>query len=573
MYDKSDLGRIKDSASIVDVARHYISCSKMGGLYKALCPFHHETTPSFVIYENNASYHCFGCGAHGDVISFIMGIQNCSFRDAVEWLANRYGITLGDNSSLAVSDRDMKNRLRDCLKEVSKIFNLILFYTKSGRRSVNYLIEERKFDLSDLVRFGVGFCPEADVKSVFPKIPISLLQDSGVARASGQLFFSGRVVFPISTWSGNVVGFTGRNMDATKRNSKYVNTPETSLFKKSGLFFPMNFFKQELIKKKFVFLVEGPLDAIRLIQNGFSTTLSLLGSSLTEHHVRQLQKWGVERAYLALDGDEAGIAACKKWGNLLIQNLVDVRVIQLPKGSDPDSFVLEHGSNGWNERFESAVDYVSFLFHRAFPRTPNFSEKTKWVKEMLRLCESWTDPILKQAALERIIELSQVELVRSSEVRRVAKSKEIDSKDCASSLLEKEFIRLAVPLMFLDSCLAKRGLELVEEHMLFDPCWKRVKIAMSQMQKKEASGSAAFLLLLTREDAIEVEKLGRLDCSVDRAREFFKCICKELVKRSWSLQRDQIKMEIQAGKLRAEEALSAASKLARMGQTPPEITF
>ncbi|RDB31445.1 DNA primase [Candidatus Similichlamydia laticola] len=573
MYSKECLSRIKETANLIEVVREHLACRRVGKLFKALCPFHQETSPSFVVHEAGTHYHCFGCGAHGDVISFLMGVQRYSFREAVEWLSDKYGIPLSQSVSTELDQKGNDHRrILDCLQEAVQLFQAVLFYTDQGHQALEYLRKERGFDLSDCIRFKIGFAPARNAQDFFPGISLSLLKEAGLCRGSGSFFFANRIVFPISTWKDHVVGFTSRLLKEGKSSPKYVNTPDSPLFKKGEHFFGLAHARSAITRVHSVHLVEGPFDAMRLFQNGIENTLAVLGSSLTEMHVKRLLDLGVQRVYLIPDGDQAGLLALKKWGHLLIQNLIDVRVLQLPQGFDPDTFLLRNGLAAWKSHFDDPLDYISYLFHQDFPKPPTFAEKTKWVKSMLKLMDSWKDPILLHAALQQLSDLTQIE---KSELVLYGKTQgplpHVSNREEHSGvLLEREFIKLAVFLLSMDPNLVKEGLEVVKESMLFIEVWRRVRAAIDKVRGSKEAGLVMLILELGEGEAEQVEALGNPAYSLEKAKECFKHLCKELIKRDWLLQREKMRMEIQSGRLKDEEAIRMTEDLVRMGKSPPD---
>ncbi len=333
MIDPNSIEQLKNIIDIVDVVGNYIELKKAGSNYKGLCPFHDEDTPSFVVSPSKQIFHCFGCGAGGDAIKFVMEYEKLSYPEAVEKLASMYNFTLrydkGEND----------------LAPLFKALELINAYYKKNlfthQKALGYLKERGVSDAS-IEKFELGYAPDSKSQLDFLRSHLVNPKDAlaaGILAQEGDRVYARmieRITFPIYSPKGAIVGFGGRTI--TGHPAKYLNSPETKLFHKSKILYGYHIAKEAIFKQKQMIVCEGYLDVVMLHQAGFATAVATLGTALTAAHLPLIRR-GEPQVILAYDGDKAGIAAAMKASKLLSSHDIEGGVVIFPAGQDPADMV------------------------------------------------------------------------------------------------------------------------------------------------------------------------------------------------------------------------------------------
>lgn len=352
------LERIKDANRIDEVMRSYVTLSRTGRNLKCSCPFHSEKTPSCVIYQDNGSFYCFGCGAGGDVITFIMKIENLDYIEAIRFLADRAGIAMPENEYDDGSANE-KKRLLEMNRVAAKFFYSNL-KTKDGQEGLRYLIEKRGLSPDTIKKFGLGVATNhwTALKNHMLALGYSereLVKASLLSQKDGRTFdfFVNRVIFPIFDLRGNVIAFSGRTLDPESKGMKYLNSRETSLYRKSRTLFSLNFAKNSSVKTKSLILCEGNVDVISLHQAGFDTAVATCGTAITPEHARLMSQY-CDEVYLCYDTDAAGQKATQAAISLLSAAGLTAKVIKISGDSvkDVDDYIKKYGP----ERFKLLMD-------------------------------------------------------------------------------------------------------------------------------------------------------------------------------------------------------------------------
>lgn len=352
------LERIKDANRIDDVMRSYVTLSRTGRNLKCSCPFHSEKTPSCVVYQDNGSFYCFGCGAGGDVITFIMKIENLDYIEAIRFLADRSGIPMPE-SNYDDSSANEKKRLLEMNKVAAKFFYSNL-KTADGKEGLSYLIQKRGLKPETIKKFGLGVATNhwTALKNHMLSLGYSereLVKASLLNEKNGRTFdfFVNRVIFPIFDLRGNVIAFSGRTLDPESKGMKYLNSRETSLYKKSRTLFALNFAKNSSVKTKSLILCEGNVDVIALHQAGFDTAVATCGTAITPEHARLMSQY-CDEVYLCYDADGAGQKATQAAISLLAAAGLSAKVIRLNGDGvkDVDDYIKKYGP----ERFKLLMD-------------------------------------------------------------------------------------------------------------------------------------------------------------------------------------------------------------------------
>jgi DNA primase len=423
--------KVKQQADIVRVVGEYVRLKKSGQNFTGLCPFHSEKTPSFAVHPVKQIYHCFGCGVGGDVFQFVMEMDKCSFPEAVRAVAEKSGIAVPPPRERSPEERQ-ENQQRTALVEMHSaaqtFFSRQLETTLEGKAARAYL-EDRGLDAQAIARFGLGYAPSGGdvlLRVLRAKYPEKLLSLSGLVSndASGRLYdrFRRRIIFPIANESGKVIAFGGRALGDDQ--PKYLNSPETPIYSKSSVLYRLDRAKEGLRQRDFAILVEGYMDTIAVARAGIANVIASCGTSLTEPQARLLGRF-THRVVVNYDPDSAGQAATERSLTLLLEQGFEIRVLQLPGGKDPDSFLRAQGAAAYTKLLEAAPPYLDYLISRArqmdlstaegklravnfllpyVQRSPNRLLRSEWagqIAQQLRVEEPVLRESLKRAAAER----------------------------------------------------------------------------------------------------------------------------------------------------------------------------
>lgn len=364
---------IRATADIVEVVGDYVKLKKSGSGFTGLCPFHNEKTPSFHVTPRLGIYKCFGCGESGDVFNFVMAMEGISFPESLKSLAERYGIDIPDEH---VEGENERTRLREgiyhALKFAGLFFYRQLLESPEADKARLYL-ENRGYDKKLWRTFGLGYAPSnsALLKAATNEgIGEKYLAKADLIKPSnrGDGFydtFRDRLMFPIFNPSGKVIAFAGRILGDKKKTAKYINSAQTPVYNKSEVVYGVNFSKNEIRKEEEVLLVEGYTDVITLNQHEIKNVVASSGTSLTTGQINILQRYG-NRIVMIYDADNAGQTAMERGMNIALQQGMEVRLMELPEGEDPDSFVKQFGKKSFYEfKQKHAEDFVTFSIQKA----------------------------------------------------------------------------------------------------------------------------------------------------------------------------------------------------------------
>ena len=363
---------VRAAIDLVDIVGDYVQLKRSGSRYKGLCPFHDEKTPSFSVDPDKNLYHCFGCKAGGDAFRFLQDIEGVGFLESVRMLAQRYGIALpeADADPEAATEREA---ILNALRFAARFFYHHLTQTDAGRPALDYLLD-RGLKPNTIKRFGLGYAPDAwdRLLKAAQQKPISadLLEQAGlvVPRKSGEGHYDryrNRVIFPIFSHIGKVLGFAGRILDDTTDQPKYINSPETQVYHKSEVLYGLHQAKRAIRQRDEVLLVEGYTDVLSLHQAGHANAVASSGTALTEEQVSMLGRYA-KRVLLLYDADEAGTQAAIRGMERVLEQGFGAYVVELPAGDDPDSFVRREGAEAFAAHVDDArYDLPTFLYEQA----------------------------------------------------------------------------------------------------------------------------------------------------------------------------------------------------------------
>lgn len=390
MISKNIIDDIKDRNPIEEVISSYVNLSKTGGNLKGLCPFHSEKTPSFTVFTGDPHFYCFGCGTGGDVITFIMKAENLDYPGALEFLAQRAGITLPSSKEDDFRNKGVsRTRIIEMNTCAARFFRDMLFDEKTGASAREY-IAKRQLSSSIVKRFGLGYAPNS-----FNALRDHLRQNGftdeemtvgfmcGVSKKNGNLYdyFRNRLMFPLIDVAGNIVAFGGRVLDDS--TPKYLNTSDTPAFKKSKMLFALNYAKNNAAER--IILCEGNIDVISLHEAGFENAVATLGTAITPDHARLLKRY-TEKVAIAYDGDGAGQRATEKAVKILDEVGIETKIIKIEGAKDPDEYIKKYGKEAFRKLIEGSRSKMEYIIENVLSKhdITNTQEKTRAAKE---LCE------------------------------------------------------------------------------------------------------------------------------------------------------------------------------------------
>ncbi len=583
-FSRESLETLRSRIDLLEVLTPYLKMQRSGAAYKALCPFHDEKTPSFIVQRGDNHYHCFGCGAHGDAIQFLMTHLKMSFIEAVESLAERFHVQLEEELSSDKPKGTSKVLLKEVLEYACKFYQFYLLHTLEGHAALDYLYS-RGIDLDFIQTFEIGLAPKAPylLKVMWEqKFSNALLEEAGLL-SKGREFFSDRITIPIRDAVGAVIGFSARKYKAeTTYGGKYINTPETPLFKKSKILFGLSFSRKTIAKERRALIVEGQLDALRLIHAGFHWTVAGQGTAFGEEMAKELIHLGVRQVYLALDGDKAGQEAAVKIGNFFQKDGVEVLVVPLPEHFDPDLFLQERGPELWQKLLDSSIDYLSFLV-QYFSKSIDMQSpagKNELVQTIAKRIREWDHPLMIHESLRKLARLTQTpETILGAPEKNVPQTYIKRSASVTFSEIDPDRILEADLLRWLllmgEMCpelvqIAEKNLK--PEHFRTAPG----RILYEKYMEATALGTSRDLLSLM----IDLEKAEQqlflaevLQKKVNRERVVpcFVETVQRILERHWMQMREEIKVKIYSGQCSEEEVLALAKQFDELKKQRPEV--
>jgi DNA primase len=415
MSTESVLDEIRNRIDIVELVTEYVFLKKAGRNYKGLCPFHAEKTPSFMVNPEKQIFHCFGCNTGGDIFGFIMRQENLTFPEAKSMLAKRAGVKLRQEGA---RDRGMRDALQAIQGEALRFFRDSLGKSKEAMDYLN----KRGISDASAEAFSLGYAPQGwhslhdHLKRL--RFKDEHIMQSGVV-AKGQRgpydIFRSRIVFPIFNIHGEPIAFGGRIMD--KGEPKYLNSPDTPLFRKGENLYAMHMAKEEIRKKGYSILAEGYLDVIMCHQGGIANAVAPLGTALTGGHLRKLRRYS-ENLLLVFDGDQAGVAAAKRSLEMLFAEGLKAKVLLLPEGEDPDSLIRDSGAEGFKALLGSSVSPVDFMIKSSKARS-----KRDTIKDTIALISRTSEPLFRDEIIAELADRTGIrELTLREELQRLKKT-------------------------------------------------------------------------------------------------------------------------------------------------------
>ena len=400
--------QIKDNSDIVDIIGEYVDLKKAGSSYKGLCPFHNEKTPSFTVDKKKQLFHCFGCGAGGDVVSFIMQKEGLSYPESLKYLGEKAGINIVYNENPVVNER--RNMLFEINKEIMMYFYKNLLTNKAPQ---DYLLN-RGLRSNIVNTFMLGYALDSwdDLLNFAKNKGIKeedLLELGLVAKSKKGNYYDkyrNRLIFPIIDTYGRVIGFGGRSID--KAMPKYLNSPESEVFKKRFNLYALNNFKKQ--NRRDLILVEGYMDVIALNNNGIDIAVASLGTAFTIEQAKLAKRYA-DNIYLCYDSDTAGIKATKRAIEIFREAEIRVNIIELEEGLDPDDFVKKYGKAAFEKKMDEALDDYNYLYTQILKgySEANENEKFEKLNQFISFLASIKQELTREIFINKVSSLFEID--------------------------------------------------------------------------------------------------------------------------------------------------------------------
>lgn len=562
---QASIDQLKDQVNIVDVIGRTVNLKKAGANYKGLCPFHNEKTPSFSVSETRQFFNCFGCGARGDVISFVRRYYNLEFTEAVEKIADEYGIRLEKKGSQGpdLAPFYEANRL------AARFFYETL--TSGPNSGYEYMIG-RGISPRTMKKFGIGYADERwdsllkhlESQGVEEKI----MRDLGlVSESRGRIYdrFRNRVIFPIINTSGKVIGFGGRALDPDAP-AKYLNSPESRIFQKKNHLYALNLTRKSMGEQGFAILVEGYMDVVSLYQNGIGNVAASLGTALTSNQARLLHRY-TDDVVLSYDADRAGRQAALRGIEILRNEDCRVRVLHVTDGKDPDEYVKKNGKDAYLELVRHALPYADYRLESAADGLDMESSEGRvaFVKAAADIIRS-LDPAEQAEYIRKVSEALRISVAAvTGEIRKLEKN---DKKNAGRPRGDDEQRRaLSEDLTSVEQTLIKLCLtdsEYIEKVKAYDGLLKS-EFAVKMIGVAEKTGGSEISDPGLIEDTLTEEESALLNSILEnvridlkqKERVFRECINKWKAEKLAERERELIAVLSMADESRDEEQIRA----------------
>lgn len=524
--------QILAATDIVDLIGSYFPIKRSGSTFKINCPFHGEKTPSFHINPGWQNYKCFGCGESGNALSFLMEYENLPFIDAVKKLADRAGITIIEEVSDPESDRKRRkiSRLKELNNKTARFFHSQLLKNPDAAHAREYL-KSRGFSKETAEKWLIGWAPQNS--NLFLQMAreggftgreivqagLGGLKNKENARAGLWVKFYDQLTFPIHNDVSDVVGFSARILREDDTRGKYINTNDTPLFNKSKLLFALDKARRPMGKEKFALICEGQVDAIVLHESGFENTIAPLGTAFTEDHARMIKRY-TDRVVLCYDGDKAGLAAADKTFKQLTAQGLPVKLMHLPEGDDPDTFIKSHGAEAFRELMDRSKDYFDAKLDKELKSVnlSSASERAQLMQELAGAVVEMSDDLLRDATIQNLAIRLRLgvedfrQFISTEKNKPKPKARRLDDPD-------KEIVE-PTPIDHLVSYLCHLALNseaaaeyLVEQLESLDECLEGVigsnilhSILSKRPNPESAAAKQAYLMTIPTPDRLALEK-------------------------------------------------------------------
>lgn len=418
MIPESFIQEVLNRIDVVDIVDQRVKLKKAGANYVACCPFHQEKSPSFTVSPSKQFYHCFGCGAHGSAISFLMEYEGLTFIESIQSIASQLGLSVPNEQTISKSEKSDYLILEQALMQANQFYKKNL---RASKEAIQYL-KNRGLSGEIAKQFQIGFANQEwqGLQQVFKNYDDPILQSAGLVQKNeaGKLYdrFRNRIMFPIFNAKDNIIGFGGRVIHADD-TPKYYNSPETPLFKKSYELYGLSQSKKGIRDEQNILIVEGYMDVISLHQHGVQNAVATLGTATTVYHLKKLIRYS-KKITFCFDGDNAGIEAAWKALNTAVEILEDdleFYFMFLPEGEDPDTYIRNHSLDDFKKMINQATPLSDFIIKRLTSNNDLNSQenKIKFINNFEPIYKKMSSPKYKIFLLKRVselIHLSQVEI-------------------------------------------------------------------------------------------------------------------------------------------------------------------
>lgn len=567
------IDKVLDATDIVEVVSGYIPLKRAGRNFRALCPFHHEKTPSFMVSPDRQIYHCFGCGVGGNVVNFLMRYERMEFPEAVESLAKKVGIAVPKQQK-SEKNEGLSQKIFNVNELACNFYHNTLFNSKEATPIRSYL-EKRGIKSETAKKFRLGFAFdkwEALIGLLRQRnISLSVIDKSGliVSRDDGNGFydrFRDRIIFPIFDIKSRVVGFGARVTKETL--PKYINSPETLIYSKGKILFGLNFTKDAIRSNDSAIIVEGYSDLIIPYQAGLENIVASLGTALTVEQIRLLKRY-THNAIVIFDSDKAGELATLRSLDLFLSQEMEVRVVSLPQGYDPDSFVRKFGIDKLKERINNAVNLFDYKINllKTKHNINNAEGKAKIAQEMLITISKVKNEVLKASYLRNLSDLLSVReealLIELGKIKDSSFILDYDKFSVSQPLNLRAVEKMIVKLILEEQTLVAQTKEKLEIADFQDPHIRKIICSIIELYDKDKKVEVNRLMSYFDDQAI-CQTLTQLclteDCDkIDKQKAFDDCvkrIKRENLKDKRQKLRDEIKTAEKVGnKNRLEELI------------------
>jgi len=463
----SPVDKIKEKISIEDVVSSYIKLERAGANLKARCPFHNEKTPSFFVSPDRGSYYCFGCGASGDIFTFVEEFEGLDFKGALKLLADKAGVQLGVYNKEDQKNKSEKERLYEAMEESTKFFenNLV------GNKEVLDYLQFRGLTQKSIEDFRIGFAildwrklydylkSKNFTDSVIEHAGLTKKPDQEPGKQSKAMYdrFRGRIMFPIADSSGRIIAFSGRIFIDDEKSAKYLNSPETPIFNKSAVLYGLDKAKDSIRKNNFSILVEGQMDLVLSHQAGYRNTIATSGTALSDSTVSKenaVSNLGLVRRLspnivLAFDSDKAGFNASNRAGKIALSFGMDVKVTKLPPGIDPADLISKEGPDAWKDAIRDSKHIIEFLLDKVLSDSGSDTRKVgRLIKEnILPYVNVLESSIEKMHFIKKISDLSHIpqnalqdDLKKIEQELRYEKKEIAEAEESLTQVHRKDYI-------------------------------------------------------------------------------------------------------------------------------------
>ena len=521
--------RVKDAAQIVDIIGECVSLKRAGSNMKGLCPFHGEKTPSFTVNPVRQSFHCFGCGEGGDVLSFMMKYYNLTFPETIKQLAQRYQITLQEQQFTSDDKKkaEKRQKLFDANERATRVYHEYLLNNPEAAQARDYLTK-REIPQEKIIDFQLGYAPESwdflSNKVSKSSVTQGEAEEAGllVRKESGRFYdrFRDRILFPIFDLTGRVAGFGGRILG--EGEPKYLNTPETLIFDKGRMLFGLFQNRDAIRKSRQAVVVEGNFDLLALVSFGLDNVVAPLGTALTQSQIRLLKGYADE-VILLFDGDEAGIKAAMRSVPLFLAEQVAGRVALLPAMHDTDTYIRAHGKEGLEKYIVNALPILEFAFeHLKDKHGTSMTGKGKILEELEPLIQASGSSPFQQSVLisefsnkldldpEQVMQGFKIAARKKSQLRsaRPVAGREKGEKPIVTAPLPRKQAQLLEFLIFYPRFL-KRFLEAgIEDILVANPASDILAALLKLSEERELTGPEQLMEALP--EAFERSYVSRL---------------------------------------------------------------